>query len=181
MGNLHIYLPTHTKSTNLFQKTNVKIAFRLNYNTARLTKPTNVHKIPPHNKWKFTNQPATPATYHMWAKTSRSLKLRYEVHLRYIRSNTLQSAYAQHIYRNRHEYRTLNNFMTLHKPLSNPKMLTPCEHLDIQTLHREGNLILEQCPGEPNPLFELDIHPEHTHMAESVAQLPSSRTNSLLL
>jgi hypothetical protein len=68
VGNLHIYLPTHTKSTNLFQKTNVKIAFRFNYNTARLTKPTNVHKIPPHNKWKFTNQPATPATLHIWPK-----------------------------------------------------------------------------------------------------------------
>jgi len=30
------------------------------------------------------------------------------------------------------------------------------------TLHREGKLILEQCPGNPNPLFELAIHPAHT-------------------
>jgi len=51
--------------------------------------------------------------------------------------------------------------MTLLKPLNNPNMLTPYEHFYIQTLHREGKLIPEQCPGDPNPLFELTIRPTH--------------------
>ena len=53
-GKFHIYLPTHTKIKNLFQNSNVKIAFRCNNTKARLTKPPNVHKKPPHNKWMIT-------------------------------------------------------------------------------------------------------------------------------
>ena len=40
-------------------------------------------------------------------------------------------------------------------------MLTPYEQFYIQTLHREGKLIPEQCPGDQNPLFELAIRPTH--------------------
>jgi hypothetical protein len=36
-------------------------------------------------------------------------------------------------------------------------MLIPCEQLFIQTLHRNGNLIMEQGTGEQNPLFQLAI------------------------
>ena len=71
--------------------------------------------------------------------------------------------------------------MTLLKPLYNQNMLTPYKQFYIQTLHREGKLIPEQCPGDPNPLFELAIHPPTHHMTESVAQVPSPRTHSLLL
>jgi len=60
--------PHIRKITNLFKHTNVKIALRCNNTIPRLTKPPNVYKIPPRNKWGFTNLPATPATYHMWAK-----------------------------------------------------------------------------------------------------------------
>jgi len=55
----------------------------------------------------------------------------------------------------------MNNIMTLLKPLNNPNMLTPYEQFYIQTLHREGKLIPEQCPGDQNPLFELAIRPTH--------------------
>jgi hypothetical protein len=140
----------------IFKHTNVEIAFRCNNTTARLTKPPNVHKIPPHNKWGI---------YHLTCnqsyvgQSSHSLKIRYQEHIRYIRNNNPQSAYAQHILHNQHDYGTTNNLMTLLKPLNNPNMLTPYEQFYIQALHPEGKLIPEQCPGDPNPLFELAIHP----------------------
>jgi len=80
----------------------------------------------------------------------------YEIH-----QKQQSTAYLQHILRNQHEYGTVNNLMTLLKPLNNPNMLTPYKQFYIQTLHREGKLIPEQCPGNPNPLFELAIHPTH--------------------
>ena len=52
--------------------------------------------------------------------------------------------------------------MTLIKRLNNPNMLTPYEQFYIQALHQEGKLIPDQCPGDPNLLFQLAIHPAHT-------------------
>jgi len=94
-------------------------------------------------------------------QTSCRLKIHYQEHIRYIRSNNPLSAYTQHILHNQQEYGTMHNLMALLKPLNNPNMLTPYEQFYIQTLHREGKLIPEQCPGDPNPLFELAIHPSH--------------------
>jgi len=53
----------------------------------------------------------------------------------------------------------MNNVMTLLKPLNNPNMLTPYEQFHIQALRQKGTLIPEQYAGDPNPLFQLDIHP----------------------
>jgi hypothetical protein len=94
-------------------------------------------------------------------QTWRSLKIRLQGHITYIGSNSPQSAYAQQILCNRHEYGTMNNLMTLVKHVNNTNMLSPCEQFYIQTLHRERKLIPEQCPGDSNPLFELAIHNTH--------------------
>jgi len=117
--------PHMRKITNLFKHANVKIAFRCNNTIARLTKPPNVHKIPPHNKWDIYQLTCNSCGLSYVGQNSRSLKIRYQEHIRYIRSNNPQSAYAQHTLRNQHEYGTMNNLMTLLKPLNNPNMLTP--------------------------------------------------------
>jgi hypothetical protein len=95
-------------------------------------------------------------------QTSYNLRIGYQEHIRYIKNNSPQSAYAQHVLLNQHEYGTVNNLMTLLKPLNNPNMLTPYEQFYIQSLHQEGKLIPEQYPGDPNPLFQLAIHPSLT-------------------
>ena len=56
----------------------------------------------------------------------------------------------------------MNNLMTLLKPLYNPNIPTRYKQFYIQTLHREGKFIPEQCQGYMNPLFELAIHLSHT-------------------
>jgi hypothetical protein len=88
-------------------------------------------------------------------QTSRNLKQMYREHIRYIRNNNPQSAYAQHILQNRHEYGSITDTMTLHKPIHKMSVLTPYEQLFIQTFHYNGNLITEQGTGEQNPLFQL--------------------------
>ena len=171
-------LPPHIrKITNLFKYSNVKIAFSCNTTIAWLAKPPNVHKIPPHNKWGIYQLTCNSCNLSYVGQTSRSLKIRYQEHMRYIRSNNPQSAYARHILRNQHEYGTMNNLMTLLKPLNNPNMLTPYKQFYIQSLHREGKLIPEQCPGDPNPLFELAIYPTHVphdRVSRTISLIPDA-------
>jgi hypothetical protein len=93
-------------------------------------------------------------------QTSRNLKTRFQEHTRYIKTNNPQSAYAQHILQNRHEYGTLAETMTLLKPIQQESMLLPSEQFHIQSLHQAGKLIPEQCLNDPNPLFQLAFsHP----------------------
>ena len=50
-------------------------------------------------------------------QTSDSLELHYKEHIRYIKYNNPQSAYALHILNNRHEYGPIDKNMTLLKTL----------------------------------------------------------------
>jgi len=49
--------------------------------------------------------------------------------------------------------------MTFLKPLSNTSLLTPHEQYYTHSFHKEGKLISEQSPGDPNPLILLAIDP----------------------
>ena len=96
-------------------------------------------------------------------QTSRNLKTRFQEHIRYIKTNSPQSASAQHILHNQHEYGTLTESMTLLKPLQNESMLLPFEQFHIQSLRHAGKLIPEQYLNDPNPLYQLTFsHPQHT-------------------
>jgi len=90
-------------------------------------------------------------------QTSWDLTQRYHEHIRYISNNDPQSAYAQHILRNLHEYGTITDTKTLLKPTDKTSLLITYEQLFIQTFHRNCNLITEQSRSEQNPLFQLDI------------------------
>jgi len=90
--------------------------------------------------------------------TSRDLTQRYHEHICYIKNNDPQSAYAQHILRNQHEYGTIIDTMTLLKPIHKTSVLIPYEQLFIETFQCNGNLITEQNRGEQNPLFQLAIN-----------------------
>ena len=81
-------------------------------------------------------------------QTSGHLTQSYRERIRYIRNNDPQSAYAQHILRNQHEYGTITDTMTLLKPIHKTSVLIPCEQLFIQTFHHNGNPITEQSRGE---------------------------------
>jgi len=69
--------PQIRKITNFFKHTNVKIAFRCNNTIARLTKPPNVHKIPPHNKWGIYQLTCNCCNLTYVGQTNQNLKIRY--------------------------------------------------------------------------------------------------------
>jgi hypothetical protein len=64
-------------------------------------------------------------------QTKRSLKLCYKQHIRYIKNNNPQSAYAVHILKNRHEYGPMHNTMELLKQINKAKLLIPYEQLRV--------------------------------------------------
>jgi len=96
------------------------------------------------------------------------------------KTNSPQSACAQHILQNRHEYGTLAETIALLKPIQQKSMLLPSEQFHIQSLHQAGKLIPEQCLNDPNLLFQLAFsHPHHTrHKTEPVNQHPTNRTHN---
>jgi len=110
-------------------------------------------------------------------QTTCNLKLQYQEHLRYIKNNNLQSTFALHILQNRHEHGTIDNTVTLLKPLNNTTMLTPYEQFFIKSTYQQGKIIMEQAPGEQNPLFQLIIDRAYTlNVDNSGSILPISTT-----
>jgi len=111
---------------------------------------------------------------------SKNLRTHFQEHIRYIKTNNPQLAYAQHILHNQHEYGTLTKSMIQLKPLQHESMLLPVEQLHIQSLHHAGHLIPEQYPNDLNPLFHLAFsHPPPTHhRAEPVKQHPANKTHN---
>ena len=87
-------------------------------------------------------------------QTDRSTDARYKEHIRYIRTNNPQSAYALHILDNRHEYGEQKRIMELVKACRKGKLMNCWESLYIQEYHRKGYLITEQLKHEHNLLFD---------------------------
>ena len=82
-------------------------------------------------------------------QTSWNLRQRYKQHIRYIKNNNPQSAYALHILNNQHEYGPIEKTMTLLKPLKNTSLLTPYEQFFIQAFHKYGTLFPYRTPANP--------------------------------
>jgi len=154
--------PRVCRITNLFKYTNVKVAFRCHNTLGRLTKPTKDINTPPHNKWGIYQLTCNSCNLSYVGQTSLNLKIRFQEHIRYVRNNNPQSAFAQHILHSQPEYGQMNNIMKGLKPLINRSMLTSYKQFYIQTFHQENKLILEQYPGEQNLLFQTSIHPRPT-------------------
>ena len=77
-------------------------------------------------------------------QTSHNLKQRYQEHIRYIKQNDPQSAYALHILNNNHEYGPINTTMTLLKQITKTSLLIPYEQFYIQLHNHHKELTLEQ-------------------------------------
>ena len=93
---------------------------RCNNTAAQLTKPPNDHKTPPHNKLGIYHLTCNSCNLSYVGQTSRSLKVCYQEHIRYIRNNNPQSAYAHHILHNQH---TLYSTWPFTVPLPPPNTL----------------------------------------------------------
>ena len=144
--------PAIRKTTNLFQKTDIKIVFKT---------PNTTYKLLQGNQ--LTEQYESDGIYgikcctcNQWyiGQTGRSLSTRHKEHIRYIRQNQTTSAYAMHILNNNHEYGPITETMRLLKHCKKSTTMNCWEDLFIQK-YKEDKLIRQQQTSETNPLFKL--------------------------
>ena len=105
--------PKVTKITNLFKQADIKIAFKSTNTIQQQTRPKNRGMTHDHNKSGIYKLMCKTCNKAYIGQTSRNLSLRFRKHIRYIKNNDPQSAYAQHILQNIHEYGTLADTMTI--------------------------------------------------------------------
>jgi len=144
------YSPVIRRITNLFKDTNIKIAFRttntiqqqLSTRKSNQTNPSDIYKIQCNNCNK---------TYI--GQTGGSISTRFKEHIRYIKYNNPQSAYAIHTLQNKHEYGPEKETLQLVKQCIKGTRMSCWENSYIQMHHIRGTLITEQQVNELNPLY----------------------------
>jgi hypothetical protein len=77
---------------------------------------------------------------------------RYQKHVRYIRKDAPQSAYAVYILHNAHEYGRINNSMSVLKQVNKGPSMNSFEQFYIQIYSYNNKRVPEQCTGEHNPI-----------------------------
>jgi hypothetical protein len=164
------YSSTIRKITNLFKHTDIRISFKNNNTVSQIFRTKQNNKTPEYNKSGIYKLTYKICQHTYIGQTSGNLKQRYQEHIRYIRNNNPQSAYAQHIFNNRHEYGTIEEIMKLIQPTTHTSLLIPYEALFIQLHQQKGQLITEQTTGEPNPLFQLYLDTTQKHVTNRSIQ-----------
>jgi phosphoribulokinase len=156
MDNLHILQPKLRKITNLFQHPNIGISFKSTNTLQQLTKSKLNSNTQEQDKSGIYKLTSNTCQMPYIGQTSRGLKQRYREHVRYIRHNKPQSAYALHILNNKYEYDLINNTMTLLKHINKTSLLLPYEQLNIPlstqqnqfhpdiTIRRQHNWVCKQ-------------------------------------
>jgi len=148
------------KVTNIFKQTAVKIAFRGKNTLARLVKTTNTTRTPTPNKPGIYQLTCSTCNLAYICQTSRDLKTRYHEHIRYIKNNNPQSVHAQHTLNNRHKFGTIDNIMTLLKPIHSQHLLTTNEQFYIRAfLSQKRQTHFRTIPRQPKPSLCLTTHP----------------------
>ena len=105
-------------ATNLFKHTNIGIAFKSTNTLQKLNEPRLTSNTQEQDKSGFSKLTCNTCQMSYIGQTRRSLQQRYQKHVRYIRHNEPQSAYAQHTLNNKHEYGPIDNTMTLLKHIN---------------------------------------------------------------
>jgi len=153
------------KVTNLFKQTGVKIDFRGKNTLAHLVKTTNTTRTPTINKPGIYQLTCSTCNLAYICQTSRDLKTRFHEHIRYIKNNNPQSVHAQHTLNNRHQFGTIDNIMTLLKPIHSQHLLTTNEQLYIRAfLSQKQQTHFWTIPRHPQTL-SLSNHPPVPHPA----------------
>jgi hypothetical protein len=148
------------KIINLFKHTNVGITSKNTNTIQQLTKPKRDNKVLEQDKSRIYKLTCNTCYMSYIGQTSRSLKQRYQEHIRYMKHNEPQSAYALHILNNKHEYGPIKDNMILLKHTDKTTLLIPYEQLYIQSYHHHKQIIPEQQISEHNPRYQL-IHNLH--------------------
>ena len=113
------------KINNLFKQTDIKIAIESTSTLQQLTNPKTQDTTQEHDKSGIHKLTCKAYNRAYIGQTGRTLTLRYREHIRYIKYNDPQFAYALHILQNIYEYGSLKDNMSLLKPIHKNSMLIP--------------------------------------------------------
>ena len=88
-------------------------------------------------------------------QTGCKLELRHKEHIRHVRNNSSQPAYAHHILSNIHNYSPMEKTMTLLQTAMKGKRMITLENSYTQFFHCNNAIIQEQSHVGNKPLFQL--------------------------
>jgi hypothetical protein len=130
------------KITKLFRNTNLKISFKTQHTLGKLISETpDTNKFDLSGIYKLTCQTCQKAYI---GQTGRKLSIRYNEHMRSIRSNKNDSAYASHVLNNRHEYGPISSIMELLETSRKGTLMNIKEDFYIYYHNQHNQLIDEQ-------------------------------------
>jgi hypothetical protein len=149
------YGPAVPKVTNLFKRTNFKIAFcPTNTIYQQLSqKPDNTN---PSGIYQLKCNTCKNAYV---GQSGRLITTHHKEHLRYIRYKNPTSTYAMHILNKRHDFGPTEETLKLLKPCTKGIRMNCWEVLFIHMHHRQNISISKQQVTDTNPLFDLAYIP----------------------
>ena len=142
------FSPAVRKITNIFKRTDIGIAFRT---TNTISKQLSLERYTNQDHSGIYKIKCNTCDKAYVGQTGRAISVRYREHIRYIRTNNPQSAYATHILQNRHEFGPQNETLQSIKTCAKGKRMNCCQSMSIKNFHRKGMLIAEQLPYDHNP------------------------------
>ena len=142
------FSPAVRMITNIFKKSNIGIAFRTTNTIFKQLFLEGCTNQDPSSIYKIKCNTCNKAYV---GQTGRAISVRYIEHIRYIRTNNPQSAYATHILQNRHEFGPQNETLQSIKACTKRMRMNCCQSMFIKNFHRKGMLIREQQPYDHNP------------------------------
>ncbi|PNF32319.1 hypothetical protein B7P43_G14024 [Cryptotermes secundus] len=152
------------KITKLFRNTNVRIAFKVNHTLGKiLNTKQSKNSYEQSGVYKLT---CLECQQVYIGQTGRKLITRYNEHIRCIRFNKDDSAYAQHILNRQHQYGPIAQTMELIEVARKGKLMNIKEEYQIYRHYRDNKLIDEQKQAKEintqNSMFDLITTCTHT-------------------
>jgi hypothetical protein len=160
------------KVTKLFKDTSIKIAYRTTSTIGNLLNEK--QKMNPYEQsgiYKLTCRSCHKACI---GQTGRNLATRYNEHVRNIRFNKDELAFAQHIL-NKHQYGPMTTVMEMVEPAKKGNLMNTKENFHIYHLNKNNKLIQEQKSNKEshnrNKIFDMiniNTHPQIRHNTQEV-------------
>jgi hypothetical protein len=147
------YSSTIREVTNIFRDTNLRITFSTN-NTLQNILNTRHRDNNIYTQSGIYRMVCHTCNNSYIGQTYGKLEIRYKEHIKYIKNNNGQSAYATHILNNLHNYGPIESTVKLiHKAYEGNRINTQ-ENYYIQYFQLH-NIIQEQTTIKLNPLFQI--------------------------
>jgi len=156
------YSPLIRKVTSIQKHTSARISFKSTYTIHDLTKHITKNNVQGHKKCGIYELTCNTCKLSYVEQTNRSIKQGHQEHIRYIKQNDPQSAYAVHILNNNSLYGPSNITKSLLKQVNKTSLLIPYEQFCNQSHCYHNELIPEQSTGENSPRHQLIFDPRIT-------------------